>query len=1034
VGSNYDQIRAENIIEYGQGTRHLGFLERLYSDRTHFIFELLQNAEDAQASRVSFELFADRLEVRHDGRPFNEKDVRGICGVAEGTKEWDFNQIGKFGIGFKSVYAYTSNPEIHSGEEHFLIEAYVRPRSVEEKPLDSSFTTLFIFPFDRHDVPREQAFTEIKNRFKRFDEIALLFLRKIAQLRLIIARGTDRETEFLFSRETEFDQGIKTVNLRGTDCKSKQAVTSWLVFEKPVQAPLGQDVKVELAFRTGKDPKNNLPRIIKSTGFPLFAYFPTEKPTYFGFVINGPYRTTPARDNIPENDTWNKQLIEETSTLLIETLSTLKDHNLLTVEVLQCLPIKTIYFRDFFSVMFVKLKSALLNEKLLPSDEGNFIAGKDAVLARASELRELLPSEVLTNLLGASSAKHWVSGEITADKPDTADLWVYLKEDLKIRLIAGERFAELITTDFLKSQSDSWMEHFYEFLFFRSSLWRSPWSPLRKKEFIRVQDGGHVRPFDDAGKPNAYLPVPDGNSTVRTVMRCFERGESCLHFFKTLGLTEPDLKWEISELILPKYHQPDLPISPSENIRDLKRISLALGPQPNHFGRTSFAIDTEKPFRQIVETTPIFFAQNLLTGSTKYKRAKDNLFITPDYFERKSITKKQTSNLEMFFQNCGDAWLLDERYSDSHELANLVNKLLIKSKPTVQQRDHPADPKFKYCRGAKDYYLFGLREFLQLTPTTEKSLFLWNLLKEEYRSNQDLLIGELLLSNNASLPSRSTTVKNVHTSIHELLTTHTWLPSNKGGFFKPYEICLSDLPMEFFPETRESRKLAEDLYFKPDLERQYFDQMPAQQKKLFELVKCLPDNLHSRVESLIEEEIRKTAFPNSSDRFPEKITVNPERRSTKVAEMIEDATQKEYVSTQRSVRISNCETRVSAKDRLRNDYTNSEDETVCQICEKVMPFKLQDGNYYFEAVECIPEQTKELEQNYLALCPVCAAKYRYVKQKDSETITKEILDIDIGDLSPRVPIKLAGSDCSIRFVHKHLIDLRAALETTRQKN
>jgi hypothetical protein len=261
-----------------------------------------------------------------------------------------------------------------------------------------------------------------------------------------------------------------------------------------------------------------------------------------------------------------------------------------------------------------------------------------------------------------------------------------------------------------------------------------------------------------------------------------------------------------------------------------------------------------------------------------------------------------------------------------------------------------------------------------------------------------------------------------------------WIPSDKGGFFKPYEICLSDLPKEFFPETRESKKLAEDLSFKPDLERQYFDQMPAQQKKLFELVKCLPDNLHNRIEILIKEEIRKTSFPNNSDRFPEKMTVNPERRSVKVAEMIEDAIPKEYVSSQRSVRISNHDSRVSAKDRLRNDYTNSEDETVCQICEKVMPFKLQDGNYYFEAVECIPEQTKELDQNYLALCPVCAAKYRYAKQTDSETITKEILDIDIGDLSPRVPIKLAGSDCSIRFVHKHLIDLRAALETTRQKN
>ena len=49
MSSNYDAIREANIKEYGEGTRHLAFLGKLYSDRTHFLFELLQNAEDAGA-------------------------------------------------------------------------------------------------------------------------------------------------------------------------------------------------------------------------------------------------------------------------------------------------------------------------------------------------------------------------------------------------------------------------------------------------------------------------------------------------------------------------------------------------------------------------------------------------------------------------------------------------------------------------------------------------------------------------------------------------------------------------------------------------------------------------------------------------------------------------------------------------------------------------------------------------------------------------------------------------------------------------
>ena len=66
--SDYSKIREDNIREYGEGTRHLSFLGQLYTDRTHFIFELLQNAEDAGASKILFKLLDDGLEVSHDGR------------------------------------------------------------------------------------------------------------------------------------------------------------------------------------------------------------------------------------------------------------------------------------------------------------------------------------------------------------------------------------------------------------------------------------------------------------------------------------------------------------------------------------------------------------------------------------------------------------------------------------------------------------------------------------------------------------------------------------------------------------------------------------------------------------------------------------------------------------------------------------------------------------------------------------------------------------------------------------------------------
>ena len=180
--ADYEKIREENIARYGWDTAVLDLLGQLYSERTHFIFELIQNAEDAGATELAFELFEDRLEVRHDGRPFTEADVRGVCGVGKSGKAGDLTAIGKFGIGFKSVYAYTRTPRIYSSAEHFAIESYVRPVAVAPLPLPSA-ETLFVFPFDHDTVPAATAVREISAALTALRPVVLLFLRNIGRLR-----------------------------------------------------------------------------------------------------------------------------------------------------------------------------------------------------------------------------------------------------------------------------------------------------------------------------------------------------------------------------------------------------------------------------------------------------------------------------------------------------------------------------------------------------------------------------------------------------------------------------------------------------------------------------------------------------------------------------------------------------------------------------------------------------------------------------------------------------------------------------------
>ncbi len=113
---------------------------------------------------------------------------------------------------------------------------------------------------------------------------------------------------------------------------------------------------------------------------PVIVYFPTEKITNLGFLIQGPYRTTPARDNIPKDDDWNKKLINETGELVIEAIEQLKEMGLLSASLLETLPIRTDDFPEgnMFYPIFRRVREAFMNKALLPANDGTFVTARNA--------------------------------------------------------------------------------------------------------------------------------------------------------------------------------------------------------------------------------------------------------------------------------------------------------------------------------------------------------------------------------------------------------------------------------------------------------------------------------------------------------------------------------------------------------------------------------------------------------------------------------------------------------------------------------
>ena len=79
-----------------------------------FVHEFIQNAEDSSAVRCRFVFDDDRVVVVNDGQSFTPENLYAICSFRESDKATQQRglQIGKFGVGFKSVFRVTRSPVV----------------------------------------------------------------------------------------------------------------------------------------------------------------------------------------------------------------------------------------------------------------------------------------------------------------------------------------------------------------------------------------------------------------------------------------------------------------------------------------------------------------------------------------------------------------------------------------------------------------------------------------------------------------------------------------------------------------------------------------------------------------------------------------------------------------------------------------------------------------------------------------------------------------------------------------------------------
>lgn len=779
-----DEIRARNLIEYGTGKSHLDLLRSIYPERSHFIFELIQNASDVNASEVEFRLYTDHLEFSHNGRPFSAQDVEAISRIAEGTKKDDSTKVGKFGIGFKAVYNYTTRPEIYSQDFSFCIQDYVRPYEIPPRQLESD-RTLFIFPFDRLDFAPEKMVEEISKALIDLDSRNLIFLNSIRCIKWRLPSNRTGELQkSILSHQVlaNKDNNNNGSNSAGIDYyvssigKYGKYAEQWRVFSMQVALDPSQSARVEIAFLD--QPNAGGGQICKVDPSLLHVCFPTHKKVPVGYLINAPFLTTPSRDNLDNNSyDQNVHFIEASVDLLKVALLQFKKENLINGDSLSTVAIDRRQFPsgDIFKVIFDKTRQLFLDEPVWPTLSGGNAPARLLLIPSNTEIRNLFGREEISVLFKLGDGADWLAPSI-ADKKELSE---YLINDLGIRKITITDILNVIDERYLSRQPDDWIIRFYSFCNQQDS---TVIKRLRSLPVVRLQNNSHVVAIDSMGKLNAYFPMK-GVSDLPLVKAELLKDRSAKAFLQQLGITEPDDLYETLTTLIPELTANDAILPDDETYKtNVCKIASA--------------------FRQADRNQT-----NLLQGKLKgisWLRGRHG-DLRSSTLLRPMDLYTPSDRLVNFFKTAENVWFPDLP-QDAHDVLAQLDLMGLRQYPSFVRATRHAltEPELKNIepderkRGNPvDYEMQGLQEFLlrfsNEVPSKRAnfSRILWLVLCEIV-SNSDPPYAEVP----RDFRSR-TIIERAKPKWIKQLQSEAWLPDAIGMLHPPADLSLSELPEEF---------------------------------------------------------------------------------------------------------------------------------------------------------------------------------------------------------------------------------------------
>lgn len=1041
IQNRQELIEAHRKNNFTDGIHKL--LTDLYPDTAHFIYELLQNAEDMQATTVRFILDKDSIDFEHNGtkRSFNIEDIDAITNIGHNSqKKDDPTSIGKFGVGFKAVFTYTSTPIIHSGDYHFKIKDYFVPdihdvESVNTVDNDGVAWTKFSFPFNNPMKTAKVAFDECLEGLRMLDASAVLFLQNIKKIEYMLPTGDLGHVELVDNGDHHVTVTYKTPD------EQRIHKSRWLRFDRTVNItddhgnPKTLPIAVAFALKWDERSKKDYIAPVAGGGR-TFIYFPTEKEhSGLRFHINAPFASTVARASV-RNCPDNVKLIRAISQLLVDSLQEIKMQGLMNHAFFEVLPHKKDNLSPFYQHVFDYVYSAFQTHDYLPTKNGGYVAAPNA-LAGPAAISNVLREAEMQVLFGIE--KTWIMN--AAQRNSHADSFI---QSLSVQTFTFKDFSRVFilpvrvqTEQLLKKRQSDWLKRFYALC---ADTYDNLDYSLSNAFVLSMKQATVIRSSKGEMFPSANIYILPVNVSLITkttpivessfIIPTSKTDKTCekiYAFFRNkLEIREYGPRVEVEKLL--RAYDDELEVS-DQYFKDL----IVFAKYKAEHNDVDFS--THEIFLYLdAEDNDLYCAKasDLFLGSS-YKNPYGER-IAPIYGKNclwqgysEHYTEKELPQFLAFVSACGISKGLTIEEKRARDNPQYYSCLYSDRRETEQGID-------------SDYTIPELKELLKLRDP-QISKLIWSTLEKYGKSFSGDKYTTARYKPNGSAPLRT-----CDSILIYHLKEYAWLPNKRGELFRPEDITDSELRNDFVynpdnkimaalkigstakKQSREREKLEQEV------DRLGMSLITKEEREDFEAYKRDKARLEAQKNvaalssrELLKKQNKKSASSgNSNANF---YTDNVSRKEINIEATFRNA--KQMSPAKRKLFARTVESTKAEKNQLRKWYRGQ-----CQMCKTVIigcnhaPHFVAKNVINTQDLPLPVRQTTFLAWNSLCLCPNCATKYD-VCSKNLDEFWEQIMQTEIieGSLNKVVlSIELDEKIQDIQYDPEHFMALKKVMQ------